>query len=78
MDVSQQHDKVFHTVNRLALETVLEKMSITTVFPIKIVCVCDTQLFNDLTNCLCTLAYQQVDVVAHQTVGIEGTWWLKQ
>ncbi len=59
--------------DRLALESFLEKMSAATVLPIIIVHVGTCYALHRLAHGLLALTDEQVEVIRHQTIGIERT-----
>ena len=70
MYISQQYGKVLHVVDRLALEALFEQVAVATVFPIIIVHVGACYALDGLSHSFIAFAYQEVEVVAHEAVGI--------
>lgn len=70
MYISQQYGEVGHVVDGLAFEAFFEQVSIATVFSIIIVHVGACYALDGLSHSFVALAYQEVEVVAHEAVGV--------
>ncbi len=70
MYISQQYGEVLHVVDRLALEAPFEQVSVAPVLPIIIVHVGACYAFDGLSHSFIAFAYQEVEVVAHEAVGV--------
>ena len=75
MNIPEQYHKIFDAVYGLAPEPVLEQMAVSFVFFVEIVGISHTDSLHDFTDMLFTFLDQQVDVVAHQAIGIEYAQW---
>ena len=73
MDIPQQGNEILNGVNRLTSEPVLKQVTVTLIFLVEIMGVCHGYSLNDITDVLFTLLYQQMELVAHQAIGIEHT-----
>ena len=79
MNVSEQDNEILDAVYGLASEPVLKQMAVAFVFFVEIVGKSYTDSLHDVTDMLFTLLDQQMNVVAHQAIGIEKTeWWQLQ
>jgi hypothetical protein len=70
MYISQQYDEVLHVVDGFALEALFEQVSVATVLPIIIVHVGTCNAFDGLSHSFIAFANQEVEVVAHEAVGV--------
>ena len=73
MNIPEQGDKIFYTVNWLTSESVQEQMSVAFVFLIKVMSICHSDYLYDIADVLFTFLYQQMNMVAHQAICIERT-----
>ena len=71
MDIPQQSDEIPHVVNRLTLETVLEKMAGTFVFQIEILRIGNGNALDGWHQPLIEFAKQQVDMIRHEAIGVD-------
>ena len=54
MNIPEQGDKIFYTVNWLTSESVLEQMSVAFVFLIKVMSICHSDYLYDIADVLYT------------------------
>jgi hypothetical protein len=72
MDIPEQDDEILHVVNGLAAKSVLEEMPIAFISLVEVGCISDANSFSDATDVFTLFLYQEMDVVAHQTIGVDG------
>ena len=64
--------EVVHVVDWLTFEAVLEEMPYALIFLVEIIDVAWGKGLDDFTDSPCSLLYRQMEVIAHQAVGVYG------
>lgn len=72
MNVAEEGGEIVHVVYRLAAKTFLEKMSAALVLAVVVIDVSVSNAFESLADGLLALADEQVEMVAHEAVGVVG------
>lgn len=71
--VPQESQEVGEVFAGLGLEAVLEEVACASVFLVEVLGIGDFESLHGLVDFLCALAVEEMDVIGHETVGIEGT-----
>jgi hypothetical protein len=70
--VAKQYREVGHVTDWLTLETLLKEVAITPVLSIIVIDIAAGNALDSLSHRLFSLAYEQVEMVGHEAVGIIG------
>ena len=72
MYIAQESEEIGHVVDRLTLESVLEEMSYALILLIEIIDIARSEGLYHFTYSPGFLLYEQMAVVPHQAIGVDG------